>query len=288
MKTILVRLSAFILALVMMLSSACLAETVQLAEGADLRIMSFNILHPDWDDKVPVTDRLDIVVSVLTDYMPDVVALQEAGPKWHRALKPVLVDTGIFGTACRQSNKEGFTFCATTFLYNPQTVTLVEEYIEDLDLVDAARVVSIAVFERISDGSRFVVTNTHPAPTNQVENHERNMADLFRICSELQTKYPDLPIFMAGDYNLRETSERYALFQETVGVQNSKYLAEVLACDQPTYIGWQEGPDYDGACAVDHIFVNDKMVVKLYNMVLDHDVANASDHCPLYIDVTLK
>ena len=91
---------ACLLTLVLMLSvfPLCMAETdddPELAEGADLRIMSYNILHPDWS-RVPVKGRDEIVAGILQYYMPDVVALQEAGAKWHKALTPLLVEPGVF------------------------------------------------------------------------------------------------------------------------------------------------------------------------------------------------
>ena len=92
-----------LLAAVMMLSAfmPCIAEeedNPELAEGADLRIMSFNILHPEWS-RVPVKGRDEIVAEILRYYTPDVVALQEAGAQWHKTLKPILADTGEYATA---------------------------------------------------------------------------------------------------------------------------------------------------------------------------------------------
>ena len=56
----------FVLALLLMMSS-CVAETADnltLAEGADIRIMSYNLMNPDWS-KVAVTDRVPNVVNIL-------------------------------------------------------------------------------------------------------------------------------------------------------------------------------------------------------------------------------
>ena len=36
------------------------------------------------------------------------------------------------------------------------------------------------------------------------------------------------------------------------------------------------------------IFVNGKTDVKLYNVVIDHDVQNTSDHFPIYADIDLQ
>ena len=149
--------------------------------------MSYNLMHPDWS-RVPVQGRDEIVADILRSYRPDVAAIQEAGAKWHKALIPLLTDTGEYAFACRKSNAEGFIYCCTTFLYNPQTVRPVDEYILDLDFRDAARVFSVAVFERLNDGAQFVVTNAHPAPRDTPEKYARNMADLTAFAAELRQR----------------------------------------------------------------------------------------------------
>ena len=281
------------LCLVLFICLSCAAETEtadvpELAEGAELRIMSYNILHPDWS-RIPVKGRDEIVAEILCCYMPDVAVLQEAGAKWHKALKPLLVDTGIYAQACRQSNAEGFIYCCTTFLYNPRTLSLVEETILDLDFRDAARVFSIAVFERLSDGVRFVVTNTHPAPREEPAKYERNMTDLTAIAADVRTKYAGLPVIMAGDFNTPEQSELYLNFMEKAGVRDAKYAADVLVRNYSTFFGYQVTPDPEITdYSVDHIFVSDKVDVRLFNAVIGHDVQNASDHIPIYADIRLK
>ena len=286
-------LPALVLALTLLIPLLCIAEAETaddpgLAEGAELRIMSYNILHPDWSH-VSVKGRDEIVAAILCSYMPDVVAVQEAGAKWHKALNPLLVEPGIYAPACRKSNAEGFIYNTTCFLYNPQTVSLAEEYILDLDFRDASRVLSVAVFERLSDGVRFVVTNTHPAPRNTPEKYERNMADLTAFAADVMKQYAGLPIIMAGDFNTPEQSEMYQRFMNEVGVKDAKYEADVLVRNYSTYFGLQavptaDNPDY----CVDHIFVNDKVKVRLFNAVIDHGVQNASDHIPIYADIAIK
>ena len=259
-----------------------------LAEGASLRIMSYNILHPDWS-RVPAAGRDEIVADILRTYRPDVAAIQEAGAKWHKALVPLLVDSGEYAFACRKSNAEGFIYCCTTFLYNPRTVSLVEEYILDLDFRDAARVFSVAVFERLSDGARFVVTNAHPAPRETPEKYERNMADLTAFAADAAKKYAGLPVVMAGDFNTPEQTEWYLKLMDEAGVRDAKYEAAVLVRDCSTYFGYQVAPNTENTdLCVDHLFVNDQVDVKLFNAIIGHDVENASDHIPIYADIALK
>ncbi|MBR4442177.1 MAG: endonuclease/exonuclease/phosphatase family protein [Clostridia bacterium] len=283
-----------ILALFLFVPPPCAADgepepddALELAEGANLRIMSYNIMHPDWSH-VKVTGRDEKVAAILRDYMPDVAAIQEAGAKWHKALAPLLMDTGVYAVACRQSNAEGFIYNTTCFLYNPQNLRLVEEYILDLEARNATRVFSVAVFERLSDGVRFVAANTHPAPRDEPEKYARNMADLTAFAADLLNRYPDLAVIIAGDFNTPEQSEQYLNFMSETGVRDAKYEADVLVRNCSTYFGYQIAPDADDTdCCVDHIFVNDKMDVKLFNAVIGHDVQNASDHIPIYADIDL-
>ncbi len=286
------RLLILVLAL-LLVPSLSVAETEtfddpKLTEGASLRIMSYNILHPDWSH-IAVTDRVEIVADILLYYRPDVAAIQEAGAKWHKALKPLLVDTGLYAPACRQSNAEGFIYCCTTFLYNPKTVSLVDEYILDLDFRDAVRVFSVAVFERLSDGARFVVTNAHPAPRETPEKYARNMEDLTALAADVVKKYDGLPVIMAGDFNTPEQTEWYLKFMNAAGVRDAKYEAGVLVRNYSTYFGYQVVPNTENTDhCVDHLFVNDRVVVKLFNAIIGHGVENASDHIPIYADVELK
>ena len=77
-KSTFVRLLSLSLALLLIVPSLGIAETAddpELAQGASLRIMSYNILHPDWS-RIPVTGRVDTVAGILLYYMPDVAAIQ--------------------------------------------------------------------------------------------------------------------------------------------------------------------------------------------------------------------
>ncbi|MBQ7184930.1 MAG: endonuclease/exonuclease/phosphatase family protein [Clostridia bacterium] len=278
-------LYACLLGLIVALSlGLCAAESADTA-GADLRIMSFNIMHPDWS-RVPVKGRDEIVSEILRAYRPDVAALQEAGAKWHKALKPLLVDTGLYAQACRQCNAEGFIYCCTTFLYDPGSLRLVEETVLDLDPRDAARVLSAAVFERISDGARFVVTNTHPAPREQPEDHQRNMAGLMALISDLRMRYAGLPLIMAGDFHTPEQDGYYPELMERAGVRDAKYEADTLVRGCSTFFGWGSAPDPGSAdLCVDHIFVSPGVGVRRFEAVIGHGVEQASDHIPIVADI---
>ena len=221
--------------------------------------------------------------------MPDVAGLQEAGAKRHRFWLPALIDTGICTSACRQSHGDGFIFSTTAFLYNPKTLKLVDEYILDLIPKHASRVLAVAVFETVEGGDRFVVTNTHTAPSNAPEAYADHFAKIMALAADEMKKYEGLPFIMTGDYNTDEAFPMYQTFMDTLNVRNAKYQAEVMAADHATYVGWKdEEMDPNRDYCVDYIFVNDAVDVKLYNVVTSDEAKNASDHLSVYADIVLK
>ena len=294
------KLFALVLALILMLSAvpSCFAEEadhIALTEGADVRIMSYNVLSPDWlhfdKSKTPIGDRHERLTNMVLTYMPDVIGLQESTSRWHKAFKPLLIDTGLYGITNRQSHADGFKYCACPILYNPLTVQVVEEYLIDLDKHSDCRVFAVTVFEKLSDGSRFVVTNTHPAPWDEPENYARNWATMTEIAAEQLAKFADLPMIMVGDYNTYEQMAEFPALLETLGVKNAKTEAETMAQNVSTYIGWQgKMADYERPTpyVLDHILINDNVAVKLYDVVVDHEADQASDHLPIYADIDLK
>ena len=287
------RPAALVLALVLLFSPLCAAETAdaaapERAEGAQLRVMSYNIMHPDWS-RVPVKGRDEIVADILRACMPDVAAIQEAGAKWHKALIPLLMDSGLYAPACRQSNADGYIYCTTTFLYNPRTLCLEEEYILDLERKNATRVLAVAVFESLRDGTRFVAANTHPAPREDADKYERNMADLASFILDLTRKYDGLPVIVMGDFNTPVQSEMYARFLRETGLSDARYEADTLVRNCSTYIGYPSVPDEeDTSACIDHIFVSSGVGVRLFETVVGHRVQDASDHLPILADISLS
>lgn len=69
----------------------------ELTNGADVRIMSANILvrYKGWGG-TPVKSRALMFAEVLNKYKPDVAALQEACSDWHSCLEKTVGDTYEF------------------------------------------------------------------------------------------------------------------------------------------------------------------------------------------------
>jgi endonuclease/exonuclease/phosphatase family metal-dependent hydrolase len=173
----------------------------------------------------------------------------------------------------------------TGFLYNPSTLDLVDSYIIDIDPKSDIRVVSVAVFETLASGERFVLINTHPAPQNQ-KPYAEHMKAIMEIESAEMEKYKDLPILLTGDFNTYENQAEYVTLKDTLKVENVKDKAGQILNNYVT--NWFKKPvECKGTCCIDHIFVNENVDVKLYSAVIHDGIELGSDHIPIYADVSL-
>ncbi len=266
-------------------AAADTTDNPQLADGADVRIMSYNVLY---STEYLVEDRIGNFLNILGYYKPDVIGLQEtsAGSNngWHEYIQDSLVADGIYQKACAAS--ASVNGLMTTFLYDPDTLKLVDEYVIDLEEGSQIRVLAVAVFERIADGQRFVVTNTHPAPYGSA-NYSDNLSKLLTAAKAELEKYADLPVILVGDFNTDESDAEYQTIMTTLGVTDAKYSADTMVRAYNTWSGFGVDPVEGSDYCIDHIFVNGNVDPILYNIVIDHDVKNTSDHIPLYADVKL-
>lgn len=259
-----------------------------LAEGSDVRVMSYNVLNPAWglDENRTlnkVENRIDRIIDLLLYYRPDVVGLQEASVEWHNALGDMFIDMGAYEMACKTSN--GGAPNMTGFLYNPATLRVVDEYVIDIVENSDHRVVSVAVFETLADGKRFVVINTHPAPTSHAS-YAEHMQKINEIELVELEKYKELPVLLTGDFNTKENREEYATLVETLGVKNVKFEADVMIHNYAG-TGFKAPAKCEGNRCIDHIFINANVDPKLYSAVIKDGIQYGSDHLPIYADVAL-
>ena len=249
--------------------------------------MSYNILMSQY--AAIESNKRDIrMANILMYYMPDVVALQETEELWHTLIDKYLVEPGIFAKAAEKAPSGAYNM--TTFLYNPKTVKLISTDIREITKNSNVRLFVVCEFERLSDGSHFVVTNFHPAPSGSVQEYETHFKRLYAVKDQALAKYKDLPIIMMGDFNTGEDYDMYPKFMSTLGVKDAKYEAETLVRRYGTYLkggpyGTLQKGDVD---CVDHIFVNGNLKVNLFNVVIDHGVTLTSDHLPIYADITFN
>ena len=262
----------------------------ELADGADVRIMSYNVLNPAWgkDEQGSlneVENRIGKFVEMALYYRPAVIGLQEAAHDWHKYFDKQLVSTGIYSFCCNHTSSGAINM--TGFLYDVSAVKVVDSYTIDLVEKSDHRVISVGVFETLKDGKRFVVMNTHPVPSSY-EEYPEQMLKIAEIEKAEMEKYPDLPIFLTGDFNTNNKMKEYTEFVDSLGVTNSRDSAEAVLNHNATYAGFKMPAACNGGKCIDHIFHNGKATVKLFNTVIEDNMQLGSDHMPIYADIALS
>ncbi len=260
------RLLAFALILSLLLPGCSKSEPVL------VKVMSWNILNPAWGGP-PAEMRVEPFLDTLMSQAPDVIGLQEVSTAWHTELAAL---PNPYAAVCDKtaSGKD----CMTMFLYNTDTLTLIENGIEDLDSQSNIRVVSWAVFEA-QNGKRFLITNTHP-DSREAEclKHTNTYLDIARSLYEEK----GLPLVSVGDFNAVERSDAYAL-SIADGYIDSKYADGVeLVRDIDSYLHGDFGGRVTmGQGSRDHVFFKGEWTPTRYETLYDDTVREVSDHLPV-------
>lgn len=261
----------------------------ELTDGADIRIMSANILvrYKGWGG-TPVKSRALMFAEVLNKYKPDVAAIQEACSDWHKCIEKTVGDTYEFV----QPRFDLFRTSLTTMIYNKNTLNLVDSGRVKYSQGDGPqhRAITWAVFETKEDGKRFAAISTH-FDLLRLKDTEKEYdiiftqaEELFAFIDELSEKY-DCPVFSAGDYNVCETQGDIG---EAAGVLIYEKVAEKLSdvkyMTENRIYGSEIG---EKDPCWDHIFLSGNAEIKAFRILSDSYLSPLSDHYPIYADISL-
>ncbi len=264
------------------------SENAELAEGSDIRVMSYNILSEEWAEEAKVLDGRDTAtVATLMYFAPDVVGLQEVSANWYRRLDNLFGDT--YKIVDRVNNKNQTNY--SPLAYNTEKVKVIEHGVKEYTKGNSTklRLMSWALFEKLDGGKRFIVINTHWDLSSNDDKgyrtaHSKEMA---AYAIELEKKY-DCPIITTGDYNATESTSMYLNFVNTTGFHEAKYTAKVINRACKTYHDLGTAVSTAKANSIDHIFGSDKVEFLYYDVLINKIVTDASDHNPIYADIKLK
>ena len=281
-------------------------------EGTTARIMSFNVLADDWNNKPPVDDtRANQGFNTIERYQPDVVGLQEFDDAWYTKATTLLDGYTIVNADNNKvssiDNKEYTNY--STLAYNNSTVKLneYEQVVLKTNDNKNCRNVTIGLFEFIAGeniGKQFVVTSTHwnleEAP------RVKQASETAAIIKTWQDKYPNTPIMSTGDFNANDSSSPITTFISESGMYDTKSAETVGLLCKTTHIGngmrvgasntsnplhWLRGPisflatNVQTEECIDHIFATTDVKSLYATTIVDTDALNASDHCPIISDL---
>jgi len=258
--------------------TACQSEP-PVPTSAEIKVMSWNLLNPSWGGG-PADMRSAPFLLTIENEHPDVLGVQEASSPWHEEFKALPEHYVPVNDAREDGNA-----MMTAFLYNRDTLTLIENGIEDLDPDSNIRVVSWAVFEVKNTAVRFLITNTHPdsRETQCLLHTEKQL----KIVEKLR-KEKGLPLFSVGDFNAVESSKAYKL-HILDGFTDCKYADGVAVVqDIDSYLqGDYGGRITTGRGSRDHIFFKGDVSPMFFTTLSENGVTTVSDHLPVTAVVTV-
>ena len=266
------------------------SDSAVLSEGANLRVMSYNILCELWDAEADIGRREIPVSAPILTYRPDILGLQEVSDNWHTALMPYIDD--VYAVVDAKDGLGHANFCP--LLYNTETLTLLEHGVKTLPHAGTGntsglRVLSWGYFERKSDGARFVAINTHWNVGSEASDNAERLAqakDMVALIETVKRLY-NCPVVTTGDYNNRTGQEPYEYYVSKTGFKDAGLNAKVInRAIKTTHGGLYKHSVTEGP-AIDHVFASEEFEILYYNALCDKVLAGASDHYPVYADLKL-
>lgn len=263
-------------------------DSTALAEGADTRIMSFNILSEEWDSAAVMSGRDVRVSATLLNYRPDVAALQEVSNAWYPVLQQYIGDVYAFTRKTTPSGKGTY----TTLIYNKETTKLIEEGIHIYSVGNSERLRSIVwgVFESIATTERYIVFSTHwDVGSERVSNRMTQAREMAKLATDFRAKY-NADVFACGDYNASESTTEYKTFLSESGFVDAKTNAQKVNRACKTYHNLFSDVTTSTYESIDHITFLEQTSSKViyYNTLINDYIIDASDHCPIYVDIKTK
>lgn len=259
-----------------------------LAEGADTRIMSFNILSEEWDSAAVLPGRDVRVSATIMNYHPDVAALQEVSNKWYPILENYIGSVYKFTRKTTPSGKGTY----TTLIYNTETTKLIKEDIYIYSVGNSERLRSIAwgLFESKVTGEQYIVFSTHwDVGAERQSNRVKQAKEMAELAKTLADQYK-VDVYVCGDYNASENTTEYQNFLKDAGYVDAKTDAKAKNRACKTYHTLFSSLDTSVYESIDHITFAKETASKVlfYNTLINDYVIDASDHCPIYIDIVTK
>ena len=269
------------------------AQGVALTEGADLRVMTFNLRG---NGENPNARFPNIQETILT-YMPDVIGFQEANGQYSGVLNQ-LENYAIVETEMPSN--------CTPILYLKDKYTQVDggcEFLDSRYTGTNTKSIEWVVLQSVESGRRFCVINLHGAVlTNDYDGYGGmssaemnaivtewrvdNVRQMLELRDRVETKHGDLPVMFTGDFNFSHGSAAYQATL-TAGLTEAELSAKVRMTGFNT---WHSvGVTPSAGKSIDHIFYHPDDVTALRHHIAKADgfEIKASDHCAVWADVKL-
>ncbi len=275
------------------------ADLVAKEEYMNLKIMSFNVLN-GWNTS-NIGARDDLAAAKILEYLPDVIGFQEFDPFYREAEKPLPY---LIASKYTEVN---VTDASTTadmswnpIFYRTDRLTLQHygsEVFRDGTFHQSYpyggksmfRTISWAIFEDKESKQSFIFVNTHydfvgDAATMQY-NQRSEANQLVELVRKLKATYSVETVFVTGDYNATTNGIPSKIMKDAGFADTWSIAANKDNVNSSGTLGEAVKGTYDNA--IDHVFcMADSVTVENYKTVTD--IRAASDHCPIFVSLSVK
>ena len=245
-----------------------------------LKVMSYNIYTGN-----PDRTRAKKVANNIKNFDPDVIGVQEINNSWTVVLNMVtdllnvyeMIGEPRLDPSDKSNNNE-----YSAILYKKDKLELIEtdtywlsdtpDKISKFESTEYYRIMTYAVFERKSDGERFIHVNTHLA-TDKTSRHKQ-IDVLLEIADSIVERYENVPIYFTGDFNMTSSDAGYEKMTDW-GLDDTRYLLKPVDTN-PTC----------GKSIIDYCFVS-KGDFKVEKFKVGYGL-EGSDHNLIYTELYFK
>lgn len=298
-----------------LLTNGELPTSWALTAGANLRIMTSNVLASRWGEDQspekaliipPYEVRSELYARVLEAYLPDLVGVQESDTKWLERFPQRLEELEKRrGVRYNWIHREvGDFFNLTTILYRADRYRLWDAGYEIApywrDPAERSyrcgyciRGVFWGMLEALDDPKRRVVlVNTHWTPDVQndtcIANRRIDAALQIEIVNRLREKY-QAPVFCTGDFNTKQEDPLVRRLESGAGLRDlyTDSIRKGVLTHEPFGGLGLVGAPHNMGYNYDHLFgVGDYELLR-YEILREGNLIWLSDHLPQVADVRI-
>ena len=254
-------------------------ENLQRENGADLRVLSYNILAQCWNREMcKAGERSADVIAIIRNIAPDVAGLQELDPIWYTLLDG-RIEPWKFARDPYDSN-----MCAV--IYDSRRFRQIdggEMKYTDLRI----RCLRWTLLEEIKTQRKLLITNTHWDLT--VPKRMANSQLMVQYIAELKKRFPGVPVICTGDFNsTAESDELKELLKNTALLDSVDIAGKTENKFTCSFIDAKRGVLRASKRHIDHILVPQGSTVLSAKLLYSSETMRASDHLPLLADIKLE
>lgn len=270
---------------------ACVAVALPaIAKPPSLRVMTFNVRLPVESDGANRWEaRRDLMAETIRKELPDVIGTQELYKRQGDDLIARLPQYTWFGRGRNGDNRESDEYMGV--FYRADRLRVLESgdfWLSDTPDVPGSmtwghpvpRMVTWARFERLSDGARFNLYNTHFAHRDEDDLARERSADL--ILARVQALPADRAVIVMGDFNTTPGSRAYATL--TSVMHDAWTTTPTHRGPEATFHDFTGTPDR----RIDWILLRGMKASTVRTVTTHEGERYPSDHFPVVADVVLE